>query len=688
MAPSFPRNQRRARIASGGSSLSLCLACLLGARAVVLADARYESTVTGGDRRPLEDRAADASVVTDERTPRAAESVAQLLAELPGVSVQRLGGIGSLAMVSLRGSTFSQVAVYVDGVPLNNGLGGGVDLSTLPLGDVERIEVYRGVAPIAFGGSALGGVVSITTRAPRLDGAAADFSAGSFDTYAMGAGVSVAKKHYRLYVGAHYLTTQGDFWFTTDNGTAFDPAQRREVRRVNDVVSQIDGVARLVIPIGDGRELSVSASVFDREQGVPGYGAIRQTQSASLATLRAIGSVAYDSRRDLGAGGQLRAQAYYRFERQRFGDPLGEIALVPSSTDNELGQVGTTVRVARQATSWLSIAGVLDGRYELFEPYDRLARVPRILPGTRLFIAAGAEATIGIARARMLVIPSLRVEAIRDTRTGRDRLGMPLPYGGAIDHTVPTARIALSARATRWLAVRGNVARYARLPSMDELYGDSGFVIGNPGLVPETGWNSDLGVDVHARGRRFGFVGALTAFGSFVDSLIQFQQESYGRAIALNVGRARILGVEVSLEARMTRYAKVQGSFSFLDARDTSETALGRQEPLLPNRPRFRLYVRPETTLPIPRGVVLGAYAEVDFTDGNYLDPANLVSLPTRTLIGAGVFAEAPRIGLRVVASAQNLGDSRVFDFAGFPLPSRSFFATVRLATAPERIIR
>ena len=679
----IPLSPSRARNATRICSAVVALVCPLGAPAVARADVHYESTVTGWRANARsEEAAADASVITDERTPRAGEDVAQLIAELPGVTIRRLGGIGALAMLSLRGSTFSQVAVYVDGVPLNSGLGGGVDLSTLPLGDVERIELYRGVTPITFGGSALGGVLSITTRAPHVGGASGDVSFGSFGTYGIGASTSVAHRKLKVYVGAHYLTTVGDFWFTSDNGTVFDASQQRQLRRSNNAASQVDAVARVVIPIGVGRELSLAGSVFDREQGLAGYGAIRQTTQSALGTLRAIGSATYESSRDLGADSRLRAIAFYLFERQRYNDPKGEISLTPSATNNQLNQVGTSLVLAKQLVRWARLSVVLDGRYESFRPFDALARVQRLAPASRIFAAAGAEIGFRVRPARLLVSPSLRVEMASDRRTGRDRFGEPLPDEGRETRTVPTARLAVQADPTRWLLVRANAARYARLPAMSELFGDSGYVIGNPRLQPETGWNADVGVEAHAGNARFAVNAALTGFASFVEQLIQYQQESYGRAIALNLGRARILGLEAALEARLTRYARVQASFSFLDARDTSDSALGRLEPFLPNRPRFRLYVRPEAIVPIRRAVVLGAYVDVDVTDGNYLDPANLVRLPIRALVGAGVYVDSARLGLRVIASAQNLGDARVFDFAGFPLPSRSFFVTARLATA------
>src|SRR5262245_13396524 len=56
--------------------------------------------------RPAEDNAASASVITADRTPRSAETMPDLLDDLPGVTVSRLGGIGSPALLSLRGSTW------------------------------------------------------------------------------------------------------------------------------------------------------------------------------------------------------------------------------------------------------------------------------------------------------------------------------------------------------------------------------------------------------------------------------------------------------------------------------------------------------------------------------------------------------------------------------------------------------
>jgi hypothetical protein len=50
-------------------------------------------------------------------------------------------------------------------------------------------------------------------------------------------------------------------------------------------------------------------------------------------------------------------------------------------------------------------------------------------------------------------------------------------------------------------------------------------------------------------------------------------------------------------------------------------------------------------------------------------------------LIGAGLSLTSPAHRWRLVASAENVGDSRINDLAGFPLPGRSLFFTVQWST-------
>jgi outer membrane receptor protein involved in Fe transport len=144
-----------------------------------------------------------------------------------------------------------------------------------------------------------------------------------------------------------------------------------------------------------------------------------------------------------------------------------------------------------------------------------------------------------------------------------------------------------------------------------------------------------------------------------------------------NVGRARIWGVEQDLSFETARFVAVTAQATYLDARDASDVLANRGH-LLPVRPRFHGYLRPQLRrLPIGRGLEAGLYLEGDLAAGAYVDPSNLVPLPRRLLLGAGLEVGAPRAGLRLAVSAKNLTDSRALEVVQFPPPGRSLFVSL-----------
>lgn len=650
------------------------------------APARYETVVRAArapDATPLEDRVASASVITRDRTLRSGESLEDLLAELPGVTVTRFGGLGSASFISIRGSTAEQVRVYLDGVPLNVASGGGVDLSTIALGDVERIEVYRGTSPMAFGVSALGGIVSITTRRPRANQASGEVGVGSFGTRFAGANGALAGRTFHAFAGVHLIETAGDFGYHDNNNTPLNPNDDSYHPRYNNALHQLDTTLRVGATLPGRRELTLSALGLDRAEGLPGINNSRSL-TASLATLRGIGSLAYDSRDDLGPGGRVRVAAYVLALQERFDDPDGNIAIVPTRSRDRHLDTGLTAVLSRPVTDGLRLTALADGQWEGYWPYDELVPDPNGATASRRLGSLGLEADSWWSRAQLEVIPSVRVEASRDVRTGRSTFHAFLGPSAPIDNVFPVLRASAVQHPSTELAIKANVGRYTRIPNMTELYGNDGFLIGNATLRPETGSNADLGVSSTLGSPVRGATVQLTLFAALVDDLIQFNPSTDGHAVAENIDRARITGVELSGEARFASSIRIVGQTTFTDARDTSNNSdsRGRQ---LPNRPRYRAYLRPELRRhPLPGGVLeVGAYADADLTGGDYLDSGDTVGLPPRLLVGAGAqlgWVDGPA---QLVFSARNLGDSRVADLVGFPLPGRSFFVSLVGTTEP-----
>ena len=76
---------------------------------------------------------------------------------MPGLTVQQNGGPGTVTSLFTRGGESDFTLVLVDGIRAN-AFGGGLDLSQVPLQDVDRIEVVRGPQSALYGSDAIGGV--------------------------------------------------------------------------------------------------------------------------------------------------------------------------------------------------------------------------------------------------------------------------------------------------------------------------------------------------------------------------------------------------------------------------------------------------------------------------------------------------------------------------------------------------
>ena len=92
-------------------------------------------------------------------------SLDELLRYVPGVEVQSRNAFGAQSDIIIRGSTFSQVLMLIDGMRLNDPLTGHFN-SNIPVSpaEIDRIEVLKGPAAAMYGPDAVGGVVHIITK--------------------------------------------------------------------------------------------------------------------------------------------------------------------------------------------------------------------------------------------------------------------------------------------------------------------------------------------------------------------------------------------------------------------------------------------------------------------------------------------------------------------------------------------
>lgn len=130
----------------------------------------HEVVVTS-DRLPTpkDQVAGSISVLTAEDLERGQrDNVSDALRGLPGVDVTQRGGIGTATGLSLRGAGSDRTLVFVDGIEVNDPIGGGgsgsFDFGNLTADNLERVEVLRGSQSALYGPDATGGVVQVFTK--------------------------------------------------------------------------------------------------------------------------------------------------------------------------------------------------------------------------------------------------------------------------------------------------------------------------------------------------------------------------------------------------------------------------------------------------------------------------------------------------------------------------------------------
>ena len=98
-----------------------------------------------------------------ERSP--AQSVQDLLQNVAGIDVMQRGPHGVQSDISMRGGSFDQVAILLNGINLTNPQTGHYSFDIpINLSDIDRIEIVQGPASLVYGASAFAGGINIITR--------------------------------------------------------------------------------------------------------------------------------------------------------------------------------------------------------------------------------------------------------------------------------------------------------------------------------------------------------------------------------------------------------------------------------------------------------------------------------------------------------------------------------------------
>jgi outer membrane cobalamin receptor len=626
-------------------------------------------------------RAADSVTVVTGRELQASqvETVADALRFVPGLTVSRNGGRGSVTSLFPRGGESDFTLVLVDGMKAN-AFGGGYNFAAMPAADVERIEIVRGPQSALFGADAMGAVVQVVPRrggAPRAEGL---LEGGTFDTWRLALGTWGG-------VGAWSWGASGERT-ASDGFTGIGPATGERVSNDDSLVTHASLTAGWRRE--GGSDIRASARITSLERGHPGpygsnpIGAYTEvdTFSKGETSTRQFGA---RWTRPFQAGGrplQQTVSGSYLDLESDFLSPFGPSASATARVD-----------VRSQTDVTLSSAVGLSGgfqylREEATSTYITAAPggpVPIDRSNAGLFVEARYQPA-----APVTVTAGLRAEWIeRDALGESDDPFSPRPAFGTDSQTSvnPRASAALLIGAARrggfgWTRLHAAAGTGIRPPDALEIA-----FTDNPDLQPERSRSVEAGVDQALLRERL-VVGA-TAFHNRYDDLIVAVGPALADASRYrtdNISNATAAGLELSASGRTGWGLSVRASYTFLDTEILAVDSLGSApapfavgDPLL-RRPRHAgaldlTWARGPVTA-FARAGSRSQTLDVEPSWGTY---GGLFYNPGFTVVDAGAsWRIVPLVEL--VGRVGNLFDRPYEEAFGFPALGRHVMIGVRVA--------
>lgn len=132
---------------------------------------------------PFKENSRTISVISSaEIKNSAATNLADLLQQEAGIDIRRRGTSGMQADLYIRGGSFDQTLMLIDGIKMDDAQTGHHTMNAaLPMEVIERIEIIKGPAARVFGQNAFTGAINIVTKKATENTVSANLEAGSYN---------------------------------------------------------------------------------------------------------------------------------------------------------------------------------------------------------------------------------------------------------------------------------------------------------------------------------------------------------------------------------------------------------------------------------------------------------------------------------------------------------------------------
>ena len=449
------------------------------------------------------------------------KSIEEVLAQFTGMDIRKRGGNGVQADISVRGSSFEQVLILVNGIRINDSQTGHNSMNIpFDLASVEKIEIVKGSAARRFGQNAYAGVINIITKPSSDENIVFTASGGDFKTYSLGVGANFGNERSSNFIQVNSNNSDG-YRYNTDY-------------KINNIFYQ----NRYKIENGN---VNFQAGIQEKKFGANGFYATPSAKDQYEETQASIVSLGIDKNYEKwGLNSSVywrRGQDIYEYIRNKpeiyrnmhIGNNLG--AELNGSYRSDLGTTGLGLELRKE-----------------FLASNNLGNRERFV--TQVFF----EHHFSFFQNSLNVSPGISW-ANYDKEGNFFYPGLDLGFDFSEHHKI-----------------YGNITKVNRIPTFTDLYYVSKTEAGNPNLKPENAMSAEIGY----RFQKQSFLGKISGFLRDSDNSIDWSKQNANDIWrAENIGKIKTKGVEVELAQHFNSFLKSYSvGYTFLESNYEQPTGL------------------------------------------------------------------------------------------------------------------
>lgn len=656
------------------------------------------------EARVLREQAMPIAVITMNELQGTVSDVSDVLAKTTGVQLRILGGEGSATRISVRGLEGKRIGFFINGTPLND-QSDFIDLNDIPIDLIDRIEVYKGIVPAKFGGSAIGGAVNIVTKEYPPQYLDASYSIQSFNIHKASAVFKRNKNGYEAGIGGFYTYAENNYEMEL-------PLQPGKY-----IIRDHDNFEKIAIAGGftskkwwfDEVEFEPVALFTEKEiqgieyniQGAKSYSAAYALSNKNEKDDFLIKGL------DLELS-NLFAYTIYRFEdkaMQRYywdGEtrpPLtvygGEIGVQPNDvyTEKYTFMQKINLNYILNENNSINLNSVFNFAKGIPSDtlLDKVIGYKTLFNSTMNSWVSGVSHEFNSPNKKFTNAFTLRYYFYSMRTQLVDLYGVShIPEDIDMKKNDFGISDAVRYRFTPDFLIKSSLAYDVRLPAENELLGD-GFIIAPSGnLEPErnTSFNLGLMYDKTNDSKRFQI--EINGFFMQLENMIRFTggplQNKYE-----NFGEMQTLGAEFETKWDATNWLYLWGNITYQDLRDNREYEPGSSVPnptkgdRIPNIP----FLFANVGIELHKANLFGGKGQNSrwFTDGSFVEEYfydfeqsiyQERRIPRTFTINSGVEHSLRNQSVYISLQANNLTDAKVLSEFNRPLPGRNFGMKIR----------